>query len=216
MNPSRLLFPACVLIIGCWFPSDARSQENQQERPQIPPGQRVIEDFPILHIGSVPDLTRDNWSVKVRGEVDNKIKLDWEAFAALESVRSVSDFHCVTGWTHLDNHWKGVRIRDLIALAHPKSTANHITFKSYDGYTTSLSLDECTGDDDILAFEWEDKPIEADLGGPVRVIIPGKYGYKGALWIKELVLTEEKELGYWEKKGYSDSADPWKGERFRR
>jgi DMSO/TMAO reductase YedYZ molybdopterin-dependent catalytic subunit len=150
----------------------------------------------------------------VRGEVSQKVRLDWKAFRALESVESVSDFHCVTGWTRLDNDWEGIRIRDLISLADPKSSANFITFHSYDDYTTSLAIDECTGDDDILAFVWENKPIGKDLGGPVRVIIPGKYAYKGALWIKEMVLTKKQEPGFWEKRGYSNSADPWKEERF--
>ena len=134
---------------------------------------------------------------------------------ALESVEMVSDFHCVTGWTRLDNHWKGVRIRTVLQLAGPKESANYVTFVSVDGYTTSLPINECTGDEDILAFRWEGRDLDKDNGGPVRIVIPDKYGYKGALWIQELRITKEQELGYWEQRGYSNSADPWKEERYK-
>ena len=209
----RFLFSNLIALSLC-IVSTVYPQERFETKNRIPPGQRAVDDFHILHIASVPDLSQDNWSLTVRGEVRQKIKFDWTAFKALDPVKSVSDFHCVTGWTRLNNHWEGVRIRDIIALADPTSPANFVTFRSYDGYTTSLAISECTGDDDILAFQWEGKPIDKDLGGPVRVIIPGKYGYKGALWIKELVLTKKQEEGFWEKRGYSNSADPWKEERF--
>ena len=185
-----------------------------QEEGRVPPGQRAIEDFPLLHYSKIPGLNRENWSLKVMGEVENKLDLKWDEFVAVGTVASVSDFHCVTGWSRLDNDWVGVRIRDVLALASPKVSARYLTFRSADGYTTSLPVAECTGDDDILAIRWEGKDLDKDNGGPVRVVIPAKYAYKSALWVVELRLTEEQELGYWEERGYSNSADPWKEERY--
>lgn len=192
-----------------------RSLQSQEttEKGRIPPGQSVTESFPILYIADVPEMTRKDWSLKVLGKVKQELSLDWVSFLEIGPFVSVSDFHCVTGWTRLDNHWKGVRIRDILALAGLKSNARFVTFSSLDGYTTSLPIAECTGDDDLLAFEWEGEAIENARGGPVRAVIPAKYGYKSAMWISEMKLTKRQELGYWEKKGYHNHADPWKQQR---
>jgi DMSO/TMAO reductase YedYZ molybdopterin-dependent catalytic subunit len=186
----------------------------QKEQDRIPPGQRVITDFPLLHISDIPDLTRENWSLKVKGECGNPLDLDWKAFTRLDTVLFVSDFHCVTTWTRLDNHWKGVRIRDILKKCQSSKKAKFITFKSADGYTTSLPISQCTGEDDILAFRWEGEDLDKKRGGPVRVVIPKKYAYKSALWVVEMKLTRKQELGYWEQRGYSNTADPWKEERY--
>jgi len=183
---------------------------------RVPPGQKVIQDFPLLHIAKIPDSDRENWTLHVTGEGKDTLLLRWNDFVALDTVASVSDFHCVTGWSRLDNHWVGVRIRDVLQLADPERSAKYVTFRSQDGYTTSLPLSECTGDEDILAFRWEGKDLDKNRGGPVRVVIPEKYAYKSALWIVEMKLTERQELGYWEQRGYSNSADPWKEERYKK
>jgi DMSO/TMAO reductase YedYZ molybdopterin-dependent catalytic subunit len=184
------------------------------KKNRIPPGQRVTTNFPLLHISTIPNLTRTNWTLHVTGECDKSLKLDWNAFMKMDTAGSVSDFHCVTGWTRLDNHWSGVRIRDILDQSKVRKSARYITFRSADGYTTSLPIQECIGDDDILAFRWEGKDLDNTTGGPVRVVIPEKYAYKSALWVIELQLTKDQETGYWEQRGYSNSADPWKEERY--
>jgi DMSO/TMAO reductase YedYZ molybdopterin-dependent catalytic subunit len=140
--------------------------------------------------------------------------LNWQQFSRLETVKRVTDFHCVTGWTRLDLHWEGVHIKDLLDAVQLKKSARFITFKSADGYTTSLPISECTGEDDLLAFKLDGQFLDNSKGGPVRVVIPAKYGYKSALWITEIVATKRQETGLWEKQGYHNNADPWKEERF--
>ena len=201
-----------VLWLGFLCPAG----DGAAQRSRVPPGQRVIEDFPLLHISDIPDLHRDGWTLRVDGEVGKALRLSWDDFVAIGPVESVSDFHCVTGWSRLDNHWVGIRIRDVLELAGLRESVGYISFLSADGYSTSLPLEACTGDDDILAFRWEGEDLGADKGGPVRGVIPSKYGYKSALWLVRMKLTEKQELGYWEQRGYSNSADPWKEERYNR
>ena len=186
---------------------------TDSQRNIIPPNQRVGEDFYVLHYDKIPQIDRLNWKLKVHGAVKNKLNFNWDSFSRLDTVQSVSDFHCVTTWSRLDNHWVGVRIRDVLQMADPKSSAKYITFKGADGYTTSLAIDDCTGDDDLLAFRWEGRDLGNNLGGPVRAVIPSKYGYKSCMWLVEMKLTKKQKLGYWEKRGYSNTADPWKEER---
>ncbi len=186
---------------------------TQTQRDSTPPNQRIISDFYALHYDKIPEIDRSNWQLKIHGKVNKKLKFDWESFSKLDTVQSVSDFHCVTTWSRLDNRWIGVRIRDILEMANPKSSAKFITFKGADGYTTSLAIEDCTGDDDLLAFRWEGQDLENNLGGPVRAVIPSKYGYKSCMWLIEMKLTKKQKLGYWEKRGYSNSADPWKEER---
>ena len=204
----RLIIP---IIFFCTLSLSAQQPDSLANR--TPPGQRLIDDFPILRIGKIPDLNRDNWKLKVNGRVKKKLKLRFGDLMALDTLTSVSDFHCVTTWSRLDNHWTGVRIRTLLEAAGLKKDARFLTFKSADGYSTSLPIELCTGDDDMLAFRWEGVDLTAELGGPVRCVIPGKYGYKSAMWVTSIKATARDELGYWEKRGYSNSADPWKEER---
>lgn len=187
---------------------------SQTVKPDsIPPNQRIVSDFYPLHYDKIPEIDRFSWKLKVHGEVKNSLNFNWESFSKLDTIQSISDFHCVTTWSRLDNHWVGVRIRDILAMAEPTSKAKFITFKAADGYTTSLPIEECLGDDDILAFRWENKDMDKSLGGPVRAVIPSKYGYKSCMWLIEMKLTKKQQLGYWEKRGYSNSANPWKEER---
>ncbi|MBN1781542.1 molybdopterin-dependent oxidoreductase [bacterium] len=182
---------------------------------RIPPGQNVIADFPNLYYSHIPELNRHNWTLTLTGAVKDTVVLDWSAFSRLDTVTVVSDFHCVTGWSRLDNRWTGVRLRDVIRLASPLESARFITFAAADGYTTFLPIEACTGDRDLLAFRWEGHDLETENGGPVRVIVPSKYGYKSAKWLTEMRFTSGPETGTWESKGYSNTADPWKNDRYR-
>jgi DMSO/TMAO reductase YedYZ molybdopterin-dependent catalytic subunit len=148
--------------------------------------------------------------------VDNPAKLGWRDFLALPQTASVSDFHCVEGWSVLDCRWEGVRIRDVEALVKPRAVARAVTFFCADNYTTSLYREELSGDDVVLAHKLNGEPLEEGLGAPVRLVVPSKYAYKSALWVTGLRFTRGKELGFWERRGYSDSADVWRNDRYRR
>jgi DMSO/TMAO reductase YedYZ molybdopterin-dependent catalytic subunit len=163
-----------------------------------------------------PELTLATYKLTVDGEVDNPVTLGWNDFMKLPKTVSVSDFHCVEGWSVVDCKWEGIKIKDIERLVKPKDVARAVTFECADNYTTSLFREELSGDDVVLAFKLNDKPLDEGLGFPVRLVVPSKYAYKSALWVVRLRFTRNKELGFWERRGYSDSADVWKNDRFRR
>jgi DMSO/TMAO reductase YedYZ molybdopterin-dependent catalytic subunit len=185
-----------------------------QEKRRIPPNQRVTSKFPVLHEGSVPQFDPKAWDFVVEGLVGNPLRLTYEEFLKLPKVLRVTDFHCVTGWSKLDNKWEGVSFKTISDLVKPLKEAKYVTAFAEGGYTTSLPLEGLLDDDVLLAYIWDDKPLTPEHGGPLRLVVPKKYAYKSAKWVRKLRFTEEQELGYWEKRGYSNTADPWKEERY--
>lgn len=184
------------------------------ELERLPPNQAETKRWPVLHYGSVPRTDLRTWDFKVHGLVDNPLRFTWEEFQKLPRVQPVTDFHCVTGWSRFDNHWEGVAVKTLMDMARPKPQANHLTQEAENGYTTAVPLQEMLDFGAFLAYAWEGKPLPPDHGGPLRMILPKKYAYKGAKWIRALRFTEEHEMGFWEVRGYSDKADPWKEQRY--
>lgn len=196
------------------------SSEKGENR--LPPGQTAtnrILRWGIDHPGITstnPRIDTSTYLLTVDGEVGNPVELSWNNVLQLPQTVSVSDFHCVEGWSVLDCRWEGVRFKDLASLAKPKPTAQAVTFECVDNYTTSLFLSELEGDDVLLAYKLNGEDLEEGLGFPLRLIVPSKYAYKSALWVTRVRFTRGKELGFWERRGYSDSADVWKNDRFRR
>jgi len=189
---------------------------------RLPPDQtpidrilRWFEDHPGI-MRSAPKINLKTWALTIDGEVENPKKLSWNDFLRLSIVESVSDFHCVEGWSVLDCRWKGVRFRDIVGLVKPLKKAKYVLFECADGYATSFALEELLGDDMLLAYELNGRELEVGLGSPVRLVVPSKYAYKSAMWVTGIRFTMEKMLGYWEKRGYSDTADVWKNDRFLR
>jgi len=183
-------------------------------KPPIAPGQTLTEDFPVLHMGPVPPFDPASWDLRVEGEVERPLRLTWPQFLALPSTVSVSDFHCVTGWSRLDNRWEGVLFKDIAALARPSPRARFVTIEAEYGYTTSLPLAELMEEDVILAYRHDGRDLESIHGGPLRLVVPKKYAYKAAKWVRALRFTAEQELGFWETRGYSNTADPWTEDRY--
>ena len=179
-----------------------------------PPNQRVTSKFPVLHVGPVPEFDVKTWDFRVEGLVEKPVRLSFDEFLRLPKVVRVSDFHCVTGWSRFDNRWEGVAFRTIVDLAKLLKEAGFVTVVCDGDYTTSLPLEELLDDDVLLAYEFEGKPLEPVHGGPLRLVVPKKYAYKSAKWVRVLRFTREQELGFWEKRGYSNSADPWKEERY--
>ncbi len=188
----------------------------------MPPGQKPIKrilrwgtDHPGITSAN-PKIKLETYALTVDGEVEKPVTLSWAEFTALPSVVSVSDFHCVEGWSVLNCRWEGVHIRELEKLVEPKETAKAITVECADNYTTSLFREELADDDVILASKLNAEPLEEGYGFPVRLIVPSKYAYKSALWVTHLKFTRRKELGFWERRGYSDQADVWNNQRYNR
>ena len=187
---------------------------NRHGMPQLPVGQIKTVKWPVLDLGFKPDVSTLQWKLIVDGEVENPVELSWKDFMNLPQTEDVSDFHCVTTWSRMDVPWAGVRFADLAALVIPKPTATHVLCHAYDKYTTNLSLEEALKDDVLLVHTADKKPLERDHGGPVRMITPQLYAWKGSKWIKRIEFLPQNKLGFWELRGYSNTAYPWRNDRY--
>lgn len=181
---------------------------------RLPPGQKLVTNWPVLDLGVQPDVKPENWRLRVTGLVENPIVWTLDQFKALPSFEDVSDIHCVTTWSRYDNHWQGVSARTILGLVKPKPEAGHVIFHSYDGYTTNVKLKVFSDENVLLAWAWEGKPLAREHGGPVRVIIPDWYFWKSAKWVTRIEFAAEDRRGFWETRGYHNEADPWKEERY--
>jgi len=193
---------------------------SNDQRKRLPPDQQATDhilrwgtDHPGI-TSTNPQIQLETYILTVDGEVENPVKLSWDDFMKLPKTVSVSDFHCVEGWSVLDCKWEGVHIKDIEKLVKPKAVALAVTFECADNYATSLFREELAGNDVLLAYKLNGEALNEGLGFPVRLIAPSKYAYKSALWVVHLRFTRGKELGFWERRGYSDSADVWKNDRF--
>jgi DMSO/TMAO reductase YedYZ molybdopterin-dependent catalytic subunit len=196
------------------------TSDERRTAERLPPGQTPIKR--LLRWGiDHPGITRSNpkidlktYALSIDGEVKKPLTLRWDDILKLSKVESVSDFHCVEGWSVVGCRWEGIRFREIVETVRPKENAKFVTFECADGYTTSLSLQELSGDDVLLAYKLDGKPLEEGIGFPLRLVVPNKYAYKSALWVTRIRFTVNKERGYWERRGYSDTADVWKNDRF--
>jgi DMSO/TMAO reductase YedYZ molybdopterin-dependent catalytic subunit len=180
----------------------------------LPPEQYEVDKLRILHIGSVPIFDEENWDFEVYGLVRNPITMSYSELKKLPKIVSISDFHCVTGWSKFDNKWEGIRFRDLMKMVEPMEKARYATIECENDYTTSLPLKELEYDDIILAYRLDDEDLPKQYGGPLRIVVPHKYAYKSGKWVRKIKLTEKQELGYWETRGYSNTADPFTNDRY--
>lgn len=189
---------------------------NRHGMPKVPVGQTPTAPgkWPVLDLGKTPEISTAEWRLEIGGECNNPVTLDWAAFQELEQVDDVSDFHCVTGWSKLDVAWKGVHLSTAIALAEPNEHARFVIFIAYDGYVTNIPMEEALKDDVLLVHGAEGVPLAREHGGPVRVITPQLYAWKGAKWIRRIELTRIDHPGFWERNGYSNTAHPWRNDRY--
>jgi len=196
-------------------------RKNRHGMPVVPVDQRLVTNWPVLDLGDVPDIARSAWRLEIAGLVENPVSLSWDEFMALPQADDESDFHCVTGWSRLDNHWRGVRFRTLAELVVPKENATHILctgydkdFRSGEPYTTNLALARAIEEDVLLVHTWEGAPLPREHGGPCRMITPRLYAWKGTKWIRGIEFLDRNRKGFWEKRGYSNTAEPWFNDRY--
>ena len=187
---------------------------NRHGMPRLPPEQVETTKWPVLDLGQKPVVAKERWKLTVDGACRRPIVLDWKAFSALDQVSDVSDFHCVTTWSRFDVRWRGVRLADVIAMVEPKDEAHFVMCHAYDGYTTNLPLVEALKQDVLLVHTADGKPLTVDHGGPCRVITPQLYAWKGAKWITRIELRTVDKPGFWEERGYSNTAYPWRNDRY--
>jgi DMSO/TMAO reductase YedYZ molybdopterin-dependent catalytic subunit len=186
----------------------------------LPPGQRKINAllrWNVNHPGIVPEnptFDPKTWTLTISGEVENPMKLSWQELQKLPTAESMSDFHCVEGWSVKNLKWYGVQFKTLIEIVKPTKDGKFVIFQCSDGYTTSLNLKDLLKDNVLLAYKLDGNLLDVPIGGPLRLVVPDKYAYKSAMWVEKIIFSKKKELGFWEKKGYSDTADVWKNDRY--
>ncbi len=181
---------------------------------RLPPGQRETDRFPVLSKSGTPSWTPEEWTFEVWGAVSEPFAYSYEEFRELPAETHLQDFHCVTGWSKFDCQFTGVPFAEIVDRAGVTAEAEHVMFHSLDGYTTDLSLSECLEDGVLFVYGYDGEDLPSDHGGPLRVVTPQKYAYKGAKWVTGVEFLTEPERGYWELRGYSDSANPWAEERY--
>jgi len=202
-------------------PPQGTGASNRHGMPRLPVGQHEVRNWPVLDLGDLPEIDPSAWRLEIGGHVENPVTLDWAAFMALPQVDDVSDFHCVTTWSRYDNHWRGVRFSTLAELAVPAADARFVLCTGYDHmpgsdipYTTNLPLDRAVEHDVLLVHTWEGKPLPREHGGPVRMITPKLYAWKGTKWLRKIEFLPRNQRGFWELRGYSNSAEPWFNDRY--
>ena len=178
----------------------------KQKDPTVPPGQTVTTGFPVLHVGDVPAIDPKSWRLRVFGQVENPFELAYDELRALPASEFRGDIHCVTRWSKQNTYWVGVRFSTIVARAKPLASARFVVQHADNDYTTNLPLDVMLGDDG--------KPLEPIHGGPVRMLVPKKYFWKSAKWLRGFEFLDADQKGFWEVRGYNNDADPWKEERY--
>jgi len=181
---------------------------------ELPPGQREVKKWPRLDLGIVPRFDPKDWDLRIDGAVDNPLRLTYEELLRLPAKTFTSAFHCVTGWSTFENEWVGVPVADLAERARIRPAAKFATFHCGDGYTTSHPFTVLNDQDVALVYRWDGEPLPLPHGGPVRLLVPKRYAWKSAKWVRRVAFTEVEELGYWEVRGYSNTADPWTEDRY--
>jgi len=194
--------------------AEAKVRKAGYDPARLPPGQYLTEKWPVLHAGSVPSTDLATWDFRVWGQVEEPLTLSWDDFDALPKSENVQDIHCVTRWSRFDTRFRGVHWRELAKLVKPKPTANFVIAHCEQGYTANVPIEFLEDDLALLATEADGEPLEPDHGWPLRLVIPGKYFWKSAKWLRGIELSSIDKPGFWERYGYHNDADPWKEERY--
>jgi DMSO/TMAO reductase YedYZ molybdopterin-dependent catalytic subunit len=187
---------------------------NNFGKGKLPPGQTATDKFLVLTYGDTPKISATEWRFKVWGLVEQEILWTWDEFMKLPQTTINADFHCVTHWSRFGDDWTGVLFKDLVKFIAVKPEARHVLQHAYGGYTTNLSLPVMLEEDVLFAHTFNGQPLPREHGGPMRVFTPRRYAWKGAKWVNGLEFLAEDKPGFWEVNGYSNTADPWKEERY--
>jgi DMSO/TMAO reductase YedYZ molybdopterin-dependent catalytic subunit len=181
---------------------------------RVPPGQYLTERWPVLHHGSIPTFNPATWDLRVFGLVERPFRLNWEELLAVPRVTVRADMHCVTRWSKLDNSWEGISAHELMARAGVQPEARFVLFHSDGGYTANIPVESFNDDDVLLAVKHNGEELSPEHGYPLRSVVPRRYAWKSAKWLRGIEFLSEDQLGFWEKYGYNNHADPWLEERF--
>ncbi|AZI42055.1 sulfite oxidase-like oxidoreductase [Deinococcus psychrotolerans] len=195
-------------MLGKFFKKPADDMNGR-----VPPGQSLTSRFPVLTYGPAPRYKLEDATLKISGLAEAR-EFSWPQLRALPQTTLTYDIHCVTHWSKLDTTWTGIRVTDIMPLLSLKPEASHVMIHSVGGYTTNLSLDDFVRPENLLAYRFDDKPLETEHGGPLRLVVPHLYFWKSAKWISGLEFISADAPGFWERNGYHMRGDPFKDERY--
>jgi DMSO/TMAO reductase YedYZ molybdopterin-dependent catalytic subunit len=182
-------------------------------KDRLPPGQYLTRDLPVLHVGSIPHFAPETWSLRIGGLVESPAEFDYYTFQGLPRVNRTSDLHCVTTWSRCDLEWGGVSMAHILGRVGPLPTASFAFVQCDGGYTTNLAIADLRDPGAMLADSLGGIPLTAEHGFPVRLVVPNQYAWKSAKWVRSIEFIAENRPGFWEMRGYSNSADPFAEER---
>jgi DMSO/TMAO reductase YedYZ molybdopterin-dependent catalytic subunit len=188
--------------------------ERGLDPARLPPGQYLTEKWPVLHAGTVPDTDLATWDFHVFGEVEEPIVLTWEQLRELPSREASVDIHCVTRWSRFDATFRGVHWNELARLVHPKPSARFVIAHAEQGFTANLPLEALEDEQALIAYEADGEPLAPEHGWPLRLMVPSRYFWKSAKWLRGLELRADDQPGFWERYGYHNDADYWREQRY--
>jgi len=193
---------------------DRKAREAGIDPARIPPGQYYTDKWPVLHAGSVPSIDIATWDLNVFGLVRNPVRLSFDELRELGERDQTSDIHCVTRWTRLDMPWKGVPLRAILDLVEPLDSARYVIAHAEQGYTANLPIEALQDPDVMIGLEADGAPLTPEHGYPARLVVPKRYFWKSAKWLRGLEFSDVDKPGFWEGYGYHNEADPWREERY--
>jgi DMSO/TMAO reductase YedYZ molybdopterin-dependent catalytic subunit len=189
------------------------NKPEAEQRDRVPPGQYLAKGFPVLTYGETPEISTDEWQLKVWGLATAKT-FSWADIMAMPQQQLTADFHCVTRWSKLDVKWTGVKVTDFMKQVELDSKAVHVMAHCYGGYTTNIPLEDFLREENFLAHTLFGEPLSAEHGGPLRLVVPHLYAWKSAKWLNGLEFLDQETLGFWEQNGYHERGEPWAEERY--
>ena len=203
-------------LVGIFANNNERKilQAKMKQEGRLPPGQSLTLKWPVLHSGSVPAFDPAAWDFRTLGLVEVPLSLTWDEFLKLPRTQVTADFHCVTRWSHFDNHWEGVPFRAVWDLTRPRAEATHVLVHAEEGYTTNIPLSDLLEENVLFALQHDGAPLPAEHGGPLRLVVPKLYAWKSAKWVRGLEFLGHDRAGFWERNGYHMYGDPWKEQRY--
>ncbi len=195
--------------------SAAQEARARSGLDRLPPGQRLVREWPVLTYGGTPLVDTKDWTLQIWGAVAQERVLDWEQFNALGLSERLNDIHCVTHWSRYDNRWQGVLLSDLFAQLEIAPAAEAVMFHCFGGYTANIPLADLRADDHaMIAVAHGGVPLRPEHGGPARVVVPSLYFWKSAKWVGGIEFLTRDQPGFWEMYGYHMHGDPWREERY--
>lgn len=182
----------------------------------LPPGQHLLPEAPVMHYGPVPRRRPERWRFTVGGATADgrEHELTYEQVLALPHVDVLADLHCSTRWSTLDEQWSGVAARAVLEAFPPAPGVEDVVVFAEYGYAANVRVEDLASPRAVLATHHDGTELSDERGGPMRLVVPHLYSWKGPKWVRGWNYVTEVERGFWESRGYHLRGDAWREERY--